>query len=109
MAILPSQAIFAGSSLNVTCVAEFDGTVDVPLMVDIILWLLPSHEISSDDPVHMENYTRYTRTFVVNNIRARREFICDFSSPYYSQLPQLSYVIHRMDRINTFVNISISK
>ena len=106
--IPPSQAIFVGSSPNVTCVAEFDDTVDVPLTVDIAV---TGSAINPDNPVHMENYKRYTKTFTIKNIQASHEYRCFFSPPYYSELSPLNSILmtSTMAPLLISLNVSISK
>jgi hypothetical protein len=104
-AIQSIQPIFPGSSPNVTCVAELDDTVDVPLVVTIMFGTteLP---IDSDYSVHMESYTRYTRTFTIENIRESQEYICVFMLLYSDPsilLPQ------NMSVFDISLNVSISK
>ena len=67
-AIPPSQAVFNGSSFNVTCVAEFDDTVDVPLIIHI-MFTTRKYVIDTDYAVNMESHTRYTRTFTIENFQ----------------------------------------
>lgn len=107
-AILPSQAIFVGSSPNVTCVLEFDSTVDVPLVVDILFVPAAEHFlIDSDYPVHMESFTRYTRVFTISNIQSTQVSACVFHLPYNERSSFI--LVHQMDSVTTYVNISISK
>ena len=103
--MLPSQAIFTGSSPNITCVAEFDNSVDLPLNMNIT-FTVDGKPIYSGHSVHMESYMHYTRTFTVENVQAFQAGICSFSSSY-----ELSAFIleHQMDPIYANVNISISK
>ena len=109
-AIPPSQAIFAGSSPNVTCVAEFDDTVDVPLVLDIMFSTVGTI-IESEYSVHMESYTRYTRTFTIKNIQATQEYTCAVLPPY-SELPS-SYILMVeggfMSLVYACLNVSISE
>ena len=112
-AIQSIQPIFPGSSPNVTCVAEFDDTVDVPLDVTIILFGTNERQISSNYLVHMESYARYTRTFTIKNIEESQEYTCVFYNIQYTEptvlyiksfLPQNSSVLYYAS-----LNISISK
>ena len=107
-AIPPSQAIFSGSSPNVTCVAEFDDTVDVPLVVGIMFGTIEDL-IDSDYSVHMESYTRYTRTFTIKNLQHNLEYICVFPPPY-SEL-SAPYILMDLNSsmAYAYVNVSISK
>ena len=105
-AIPPSQAVFVGSSPNITCVLELDSTVDVPLAVDILF--VDEHVlIDSDYPVHMEGYTRYTRVFTISNVQATQVGACIFYPPYNEGSSFI--LVHQMDSITAYVNISISK
>jgi hypothetical protein len=104
--IPPSQAIFVGSSPNVTCVAEFNDTVDVPLVVTIIL-ATSALLIDSDYSVHMESYARYTRIFTIKNIRESQTYFCGVY-PYYSEL-SLHILMHQLDQVYAYREISISK
>ena len=109
-AIQPMQPIFHESSPNVTCVAEFDDTVDVPLVVDITFGT-SEDLIDSDYSVHIENYTRYTKTFTIRNIRESQEYICAFLI-LYSKLPALYILMHQnssMASVYAHLNVSISK
>ena len=109
-AIPPSQAIFAGSSPNVTCVAEFDGTVDVPLILSII-FSTGDTNIESEYSIHMESYTRYTRTFTIKNIEATQEYTCAVLPPH-TELPS-SYILMVEGGLSASVyarlNVSISE
>ena len=112
-AIQPIQSIFPGSSPNVTCVAEFDDTVDVALDVTIILFGTNEHPTDSDYSVHMESYALYTRIFTIKNIRENQEYTCVFYIQYTEPimlyikffLPQNSSVLYYY----TSLNVSISK
>ena len=109
-AIQPMRAIFPGSSLNVTCLAEFDDTVDVPLIVNITFGS-GEELIDSDYPVHMESYTRYARTFTIKNIRESQEYTCAFLL-LYSELSALYILMHQNDSmasVYAYLNVSISK
>ena len=109
-AIPPSQAIFAGSSPSVTCVAEFDDTVDVPLIF-MIMFSTGNDIVESDYSVQMESYMRYTRTFTIENIQKSQEYNCAFMPPYselsptYILMPQIDL----MDSIIASVNVLISE
>ena len=109
-AIQPSQAIFVGSSPSFTCVAEFDDTVDVPLVVSIVAFA-DQQIIRSDYSVQAEGYRRYTRTFTIKNVQPNLEYVCVFSPPY-SEL-SASYILmdqnNSMASVHVFVDISISK
>ena len=108
-AIPPSQAIFAGSSPNITCVAEFDNTVDVPLILNIVL--AGSDPVETDYLVQMESYMRYTRTFTIENIQESQEYTCAILS-LYSELSPMYILVHHtdlMDSIIASVNVSISE
>ena len=103
--VLPSQAIFAGSSPNVTCVAEFNNTVDVPLNINIMFGMREQNLTMYS--VHMESYIRYTRTFTVNSIQENHEYRCAVYPPYYSEL---SYILtHEVGPLYAYGNIPISK
>jgi hypothetical protein len=112
-AIQSMQPIFPGSSPNVTCVAEFDDTVDVPLDATIILYRNNEHQIDSDYSVHRESNARYTKTFTINNIRESQEYTCVFVLIYsepsvlYILLPQNSSMTSTT--FHAFLNVSISK
>ena len=106
--IPPSQAIFVGSSPNVTCVAEFDDTVDVPLVVNIAVYADGS-AINPDYPVHMESYRRYTKTFTVKNIQANQEYLCVFL-PQLSEVSPLNILMTSvMESLHVSLTVSISK
>ena len=109
-AIPPSQAIFAGSSPNVTCVAEFDDTVDIPLMF-MITFSTGNDIIVSDYSVQMESYMRYTRTFTIENVQKSQEYNCAFMPPY-SELSPMYILMPQNDLMASIfasVNISISE
>ena len=109
--ILPTQDIFVGSSPSVTCVAEFDESVDLPVNITI-MYTIPGDGqtiIESIDSVHMENSMRYTRTFTIDNIQANQMGTCDFQSSY-SGLELSEFILdNQMDTTYATVNISISK
>ena len=110
-AILPSRDIFVGSSPTVTCVAEFDESVDLPLNIIIMYAILGDYQIVIDSihSVYMENSMRYTRTFIIDNIQANQMGICTFQSSY-SGLEPLEFILDNpMDISYVFGNISISK
>ena len=106
-AIPPSQAIFAGSSPNVTCVAEFDDTVDIPLMF-MITFSTGNDVIKSDYSVQMESYMRYMKTFTIENITKSQEYKCAFTSPF-SGLSALYILVYQNDIITASVNVLISE
>ena len=110
-AIQPIQPIFPGSSPNVTCVTEFDDTVDVPLDI-IIMFGTSSSSIDSDYSVHMESSSRYTKTFTIKNIQDSEEYICVFLLLYSE--PSISYIFFPKTSQNISIfyvslNVSISK
>jgi hypothetical protein len=110
-AILLSQGIFVGSSPSVTCVATFDGSVDLPLNIIIIFGILGDHEktIDSGHSVHMGNYMRYTRTFTIDNIQANLMGTCSLS-PAYGSLELSEFILdNQMDLDIANVYIAISK
>ena len=111
-AILPDQDIFIGSSPSITCVAEFDESVDLPLNIMITYAIVGDREKSIDSihSVHMENYMRYTRTFTIDDIQANQMGACSFQ-PSYSGLKLSEFIFDNpMDIVYTNVNIiSISK
>ena len=106
-AILPPRDIFVGSSPSVTCVAEFDESVDLPLNITI-MYTIPGDGqiiIESIDSVHMENSMRYTRAFTIDNIQANQMGACSFRS-LYSGLELSEFILdNQMDR--TFVNVHV--
>ena len=109
-AIPPSQSIFAGSSPNVTCVAEFDDTVDVPLIL-IIMFSTGYTLIESEYSVHMESYTRYTRTFTIKKIQATEEYTCAVLPPY-TELPSPYILMHPgglLASVYAHLNVPISE
>ena len=106
-AILSSQVIFAGSSLNVTCVAQFDDTVDAPLIIDIMC-ASSGDIIEPDHSVQMESYTQYTRTFTIENIKKSQEYTCAFMPPY-SELSAMYILMPQNGLISASVNVSISE
>ena len=108
-AILPPQDIFVGSSPSVTCVAEFDESVDFPLNIIIMYYAAGQTVTNSIHSVHMENYMRYTRTFTIDSILANQIGICSFQSSY-SGLEPLEFILNNpMDITYANVTISISK
>ena len=107
--VLPSQAVFVGSSPNVTCVAEFNDTVDVPLNINITFGMREQNLIiDSDYSVHMRSYTRYTRNFTVNNIQENHEYACVIYPPY-SELSSIYILLHEVGPLYAYGNIQISK
>ena len=107
-ATVSSQAIFAGSSPNVTCVLKFDDTVDVPLVVNILFLAGGNYNMDSDYPVHMESYTRYTKTFT-STVQPNQEYLCVFQPPYMT-VSTLYILIPQPNSVITYdVNIPISK
>lgn len=107
-AIQPLQAIFPGSSPNVTCVAEFDDAVNVPLIVNIMFGT-SEDLIDSDYLVRMESYTRYTRTFTIKNLQRNLQYICIFLT-LYSEL-SAPYILMQQNSsmAYAYVNVSVSK
>ena len=108
-AILPSQAIFAGSSPNVTCVVEFDDTVDIPLVIDFQFVVADGEIFKYDYPAHMESYRQYRQTFTISNIQTNQQYTCVSQPPSISGVSPMNILIHQMDLIITYFNISISK
>ena len=108
-AIQSIQTIFPGSSPNVTCVAEFDDTVDVPLNINITFGT-GSSLIDSNYSVHMESSTRYTRTFTIKNIQDNEEYNCVFLLLYNSE-PSISYIVllQNISMFDASLNVLISK
>ena len=108
-AIPPSQAVFNGSSFNITCVVEFNDTVDVPLIINIML-ATSKNAIDDDYAVNMESRTRYTRTFTIENFQYNEEYICTFLPPFSELLP-LYILTYDMatDQVYALVNVMISK
>ena len=62
----PSDTIIAGSSPSLECTVQFNRTVDVPLMVNI-MWFGPEREafVSMVTESMMVNFTVYTATATV--------------------------------------------
>lgn len=108
-AIPPSQAIFAGSSPNITCVAEFDDTVDVPLVINFQFVVTDGQIFNFDYPAHMESYRQYRQTFTINNIQTNQQYACVSLAPLISGVSPMYILIHQMDSVITYMNISISK
>ena len=106
--IPPSQAVFVGSSPNVTCVAAFDDTVDVPLVVTIIVYT-DGDEINPDYPIHVESYRRYTKSFTIKDIQASQEYVCSFLPPYSVVSPFSFLMTSTMDPLHVYLTVSISK
>ena len=76
-ATLSSQPIFSGSTPNVTCVAEFNDTVDLPLIIRFGFSVDGNlMDLKNASPAHMESYTKYRDTFTINNIQADRVCAC---------------------------------
>ena len=107
-AILPLQDNFVGSSPSVTCVAEFDESVDLPLNI-MIMYVVGQIIINSIHSVHMENSMRYTRTFTIDKIPANQMGTCLFQSSYSGLEPSEFILDNPMDITYVNVNISISK
>ena len=108
-ATLSSQPIFAGSSLNVTCVAEFNDTVDLPLIIKFVFFVDDNiMDLEYDNPAHMESYTKYRDTFTINNIQADRVCACALQPPI-SVSPVVSILIGQVNQVVAYVNVSISK
>jgi hypothetical protein len=107
-AVLPPQDVFVGSSPSVTCVAEFDGSVDLPLNI-IIIFGVGYSIIDSIHSVRTENYMRYTRTFIIDNIQANQMGTCGFQSSY-SGLELSEFILdNQITQVFANVYISISK
>ena len=111
-ATLSSQPIFAGSSPNVTCVAEFNDTVDLPLIIRFGFSVDGSlMDLNYDNPAHMESYTKYRDTFTINNIQADQVCACVLQ-PHDSLSvlsPVMNILIDQMNQIVAHINVSISK
>ena len=107
-AILPPRDIFVGSSPSVTCVAEFDESVDLSLNITI-MYTIPGDSQIIIDSVRMENSMRYTRIFTIDNIQVNQMGTCSSQSSY-SGLEPLEFILDNpMDITYASVNISISK
>ncbi len=108
-AILPSQDVFVGSSPSVTCVAEFDESVDLPLNIIITFGTVDTggHKktIDSIHSVCMENFMRYTRTFTIDNIQTNQMGTCSFQSSYNGL--ELSELILDNQMTPVFANVYI--
>ena len=108
-AIQPLQALFAGSSPNFTCVAEFDDTVDVPLVVNIAAFA-DMQNIETDYSVQVESYRRYTKKFTINSLQPNVAFSCVVNPPYSESTLNILMQNNNITPVAySFVNISVSK
>ena len=78
--ISPSHTIFAGSSPSFTCSLKFDNTVDVLLqMFEIIFTPLDGDSIHSNETLHADNSSYYTRTFTIDSVQESdhdKQYMC---------------------------------